>query len=96
MFGSSLGRLGGGLIAHHIARKVGGNPDDARKIGESVGEVAGRLLPFKKGGKVKGKKGMPVAIMAHAGEYILPVSVKPTKAQKMAVKKLHKPKKSKK
>ena len=34
--------------------------------------------------------------MAHAGEFVLPTSVKPTKAQVKAVNKLHAPKKAKK
>ena len=34
---------------------------------------------------VKGKKGMPVQILAHAGEWVLPVGVKTTKAQKAQI-----------
>ena len=47
---------------------------------------------------MKGKRGKPVAIVAHAGEFVLPTSVKPTKAQGKAVNALHakKPKKAKK
>jgi hypothetical protein len=40
---------------------------------------------FKNGGKVKGTRGKPKIIQAHVGEYVLPVGVKPTKAQKSAV-----------
>jgi hypothetical protein len=50
------------------------------------------LPPFKKGGRISGKKGKPKAIVAHGGEYILPVGVKPTKAQKAEVAKRHKKK----
>ena len=58
-----------------------------------AGGAGGGLLPFKKGGRVKGKRGKPVAIMAHAGEFVLPTSVKPTKTQVKAVNALKKPKK---
>ena len=34
---------------------------------------------------VKGKRGKPVKILAHGSEYILPVGVKPTSAQKKEV-----------
>ncbi len=44
---------------------------------------------FKNGGRVKGAHGKPKIIQAHVGEYILPVGVKPTKAQKTAVAKKH-------
>ncbi len=40
---------------------------------------------FKNGGKVKGARGRRKIIQAHVGEYVLPVGVKPTKAQKTAV-----------
>jgi hypothetical protein len=43
------------------------------------------LLPFKTGGRVPGARGRPRKILAHSGEYILPVGVAPTKAQKAAV-----------
>ena len=44
---------------------------------------------FKNGGRVKGARGRPKIIQAHVGEYVLPVGVKPTKAQKSAVAKKH-------
>ncbi len=44
---------------------------------------------FKNGGRVKGARGRPKVIQAHVGEYVLPVGVKPTKAQKTAVAKKH-------
>ena len=50
------------------------------------------LPPFKKGGRITVKKRKPKAIVAHGGEYILPVGVKPTKAQKAEVAKRHKKK----
>jgi len=87
MFGSQLGRIAGGALG----RRFGGG--SGQKIGEVVGEVAGGFLPFEKGGLVKGKKGKPIKALVHGGEYVLPVGVKPTKAQKKAVadgKKKHK------
>ena len=44
---------------------------------------------LKNGGRVKGARGKPKIIQAHVGEYVLPVGVKPTKAQKTAVAKKH-------
>ena len=44
---------------------------------------------FKYGGTIKGARGRPKIIQAHVGEYVLPVGVKPTKAQKSAVAKKH-------
>ena len=40
---------------------------------------------FKNGGTIKGARGRPKIIQAHAGEYVLPLGVKPTVAQKKAV-----------
>ena len=82
VFGNLLGQGVGNLIGGKVGGKKGSG------TGQQIGGIAGSLLPFKKGGKVPGKKGMPKVIVAHAGEYVLPVSVKPTKAQKLAVKKL--------
>ena len=44
---------------------------------------------FKNGGRVKRKRGKAKIAQVHAGEYILPVGVAPTKAQKSAVAKRH-------
>ena len=49
--------------------------------------MLGALAPFKTGGKVKGKKGMPVMIEAHGGEWVLPLNAKPTKKQKSIIQK---------
>jgi hypothetical protein len=70
-----------------------------RSIGSGMGGVLGKaagtyaleaapaLLAFKTGGRVPGKKGKSIKILAHGGEYVLPVNVKPTKAQKAVVRK---------
>lgn len=64
-----------------------------RSLGD-IGEKAVRgFLGFKKGGRVPGKKGAPRKAVVHGGEYVLPVGVAPTKAQKAAVAKLKKGKK---
>jgi hypothetical protein len=91
MFGSQLGQLLGSEGGKYIGKALG-NEEIGRSIGGTLGGFAGKLLPFKKGGRVKGVKGRPVPIMAHAGEYVLPTSIKPTKAQVKAVNALHKPK----
>ena len=43
------------------------------------------MLAFKNGGRVPGKKGRAKMAVVHNGEYILPVGVAPTLAQKKAV-----------
>ena len=51
-----------------------------------INKAAGTIQALKTGGRVKGKKkGSPKIIKAHVGEYVLPVGVKPTKSQTMAV-----------
>lgn len=85
--GHSIGaELGGG-----VGRALGGKRGESagRNIGGSLGSVAAPLgavaLGFKHGGQVPGKKGRPVKAVVHGGEYVLPVGVKPTAAQKKAV-----------
>ena len=52
-----------------------------------VAEAAPALLAFRTGGRIPGKKGKAIKIIAHSGEFILPVNAKPTKRQKSIVKK---------
>jgi hypothetical protein len=78
--GKSLGKVAGGIAGGLVGGKAG------KKIGSSLGAqlggVAGATLtPYKKGGKVP-KTG---AALLHKGEFVLPVGVKPTKAQMNAV-----------
>lgn len=77
MFGSQLGRIAGGALG----RRFGGG--SGQKIGEVVGEVAGGFLPFKTGGRVKGKR--PVKALLHPNEYVLPANAKPTAHQRSVV-----------
>ena len=81
MIGSAVGNFAGGQLGKHFFGKGG------QKIGSAIGSVAGGFLsPYKNGGVVKGpKKGKAVKIIAHTGEFILPVGVKPTKSQKAEV-----------
>ena len=79
--GSQIGSIAGGALG----KKYGGS------TGEQIGKIAGGALGlafpyFKNGGAVK-KTGLA---KVHKGEYVLPSSVKPTKAQKAAVTKLKK------
>jgi hypothetical protein len=43
------------------------------------------MLAFRNGGKVPGAKNRAKMAVVHGGEYVLPVGVKPTVAQKKAV-----------
>ena len=92
LIGSKLGSIGGGGIGQALGQKYGGNLGGSigKEFGSVAGGALGALLPFKKGGRVPGKKGAPKKILAHGGEFVLPVGVKPTKAQLAAVSKLHK------
>ena len=83
LLGSEVGHFFGSKIGRAVGGKRG------QKKGAEIGRVAGGVIgaaapePFKKGGKVK-KTGV---ILAHKGEHVLPADVKPTKAQKEAIKK---------
>ena len=85
MIGGEIGRVLGGAGGSALGNLIGqGNL--GRQIGSILGGAAGsRFIPFKKGGRVPGKRGKPVKAIVHGGEFVLPVGVAPTKAQKMAV-----------
>lgn len=75
VLGSILGELGGSVLGGLFGKK-------GREIGSKLGGVAGAtLVPFKHGGYVA----RTTPALLHAGEFVLPASVKPTKAQKAAV-----------
>lgn len=81
LIGSQLGGVLGQSIGQKYGGKLGGD------LGKIVGTAGGMAFPyFKNGGKVN-RTGPAVV---HKGEYVLPASVNPTKAQKSAVAKLHK------
>lgn len=79
IIGKTLGGVAGGIAGGFVGGKKG------KKIGASLGAQlggeAGKLVPYKKGGKVP-KTG---PALLHKGEFVLPAHVKPTKAQKSAV-----------
>ena len=81
--GSQLGGILGGAGGTYFGGPTGG------AVGSLIGSELGKFLPFKKGGPVPGAVGRPVKAIVHGGEYVLPAGVKPTKAQKKAVAKLH-------
>ncbi len=68
--GSEAGKHLGGFIADKTG--LGNYKDSFKNIGSAVGNFAGTFSPYKHGGFVKGKKGQPVIIEAHAGEFIIP------------------------
>ena len=79
--GSQIGGIAGGALGQKYGGNVGG------QIGKIAGSALGAAFPyFKHGGKVN-KTGLA---MVHKNEFVLPASVKPTKAQKSAVAKLKK------
>ena len=89
-----VGAIGGEMLGNYSGQRFGeqvfGGPgvgSDMLGIGlGALGAAGGALLPFKTGGRVPGKRiGAPKKILAHTGEYVLPVGVRPTQAQKAAV-----------
>lgn len=78
-----FGSLGSQLVGGGIGRLVGGQK--GQDIGADIGKTVGNWIPFANGGKVPGAKGKPRKAIVHGGETVLPVGVKPTKAQKMAI-----------
>ncbi len=81
-----FGNLGGKILGSGIDHTLGGSGN----VGSALGGAIGNFLPFKKGGRVSGKKGQPRKAIVHGGEYVLPASVKPTMAQKKKVAELKK------
>ena len=77
--GGLVHMMGGGKRAESAARNIGGT------LGEVGAPLAGAALGFKNGGRVPGKKGKAIKATIHGGEFVLPVGVKPTKAQMKAV-----------
>ena len=74
-----------GLFGNILGRALGSIGSAILPIkgidGGEVGSALGSLAPFKKGGRVP-RTGRA---LIHKGEYILPVGVAPTKAQKAKV-----------
>ena len=68
-----------GDVGSHAGSALGG------VLGRAGGELLGGLLGFKKGGRVPGPKGRARLAIVHDGEYVLPIGVEPTKAQKKSV-----------
>ncbi len=86
-FSNLLGSAGGTILGAGIGNVFGGQKgaQQGANIGGQIGKIAGDFLPFKNGGKVPGRIGMPIRAVVHGGETVLPVGVKPTKAQKTAI-----------
>lgn len=61
----------------------GDHVEKLAKAGENIGAAAGKLLGFKKGGRVK----RTVKALVHKGEFILPKGIPPTKSQIKKVRK---------
>lgn len=86
----NLGKAIGGEISSALAAPFGKKAQSAAKnIGGEIGAIAlpaaGAALALKTGGRVPGKKNAPKHAIVHGGEFMLPVGVPPTAAQKKAV-----------
>lgn len=77
LFGNLLGTIAGGIGSKFMPLPG--------VDGAAIGGTVGGLLPFRKGGRIPGRRGKARLIVAHNGEFILPLGVAPTKAQKAAV-----------
>jgi len=81
--GNSIGRASSSAI-NEVGKQAGKVVGGA--VGSSIVEYAPlALTAFETGGLIRAPRGRPVPILAHGQEYVLPVGVKPTKAQKQAV-----------
>jgi hypothetical protein len=87
-----FGSLIAGGLGSLLGKKVSGGSEAGGAVGAAAGKFLGGLLPFKHGGYVK--KTTPALL--HAGEFVLPAGVPPTKAQRAKVMKGKKDKKGKK
>jgi hypothetical protein len=95
--GATLGTALGNIAGTYIGKKLGDDyKGQTALIGSSLGGLAGSLLPFKNGGKIPGKKGKPIIILAHGQEWVLPNGVSPTKEQISSIEKRKKQKREKK
>jgi hypothetical protein len=72
--GSELGKVTGGALGALGASKF-----------LPIAEEVAPLAMFKTGGRIKGERGQPIKIIAHAGETVLPLNVKPTLSQKRVI-----------
>lgn len=79
LIGSAIGNVAGGALGGRFGGSQGAS------AGSQIGSILGGFLPFQTGGKVPGAKGKPRKAIVHGGEFVLPVGVKPTAAQKKAV-----------
>lgn len=85
VIGQAIGTYGGAALGEYIGKKFKAG-EAGKNIGRVIGSELGALTPYKMGGKVK-RTG---PALLHKNEFVLPASVKPTKAQKMKVAKLNK------
>lgn len=94
ILGQTLGSSAGHMLGTYIGKKFGDDyKNSSANIGSAIGGALGSLTPYETGGRVKGKRGEPKIILAHAGEWVLPINVKPTKHQQSAIEKRKKVKK---
>ena len=71
VIGTAVGTFGGGLLGKQIGKRVG-YESGGEAFGSTIGGYLGSLSPYEKGGRVKGRRGYPVPILAHGQEYVLP------------------------
>lgn len=83
--GNEIGSHLGGFLGSKVGEKY---KNSGSAIGSAIGTFIGSLAPYKTGGLVEGDKGQPIPILAHGGEYILPIGIRPTNKQMNSVEKI--------
>lgn len=80
--GQALGKAIGSAAGYFLGKYTGMGQGEGGRRGEDIGGgLLGKLIKFKKGGRVKRTQ----RAIIHKGEFILPRGVKATKKQKARV-----------
>jgi hypothetical protein len=97
VLGQTLGSSAGHMLGTYVGKRLRDDyKNSAASIGSAIGGALGSLTPYETGGRVKGgRKGEPKIILAHTGEWVLPIGIRPTKSQQSAIEKRKKVKKEK-
>jgi hypothetical protein len=75
VIGQQIGTYGLGALGSYVGKKLG-NESLGKKVGQSAGGIIGsELIPFKKGGMIKPKKGKTQKVLLHKGELVVPASM---------------------
>lgn len=79
VIGAVFGKVLGNEVGSRLGKKLdAGRGHRAERIGGGLGSLGGTALgsltPFETGGKINAPRGVAVPILAHGGEFIVPVN----------------------